>query len=301
MARSAMSILANARPSDVRSDPYPYLVVQNALDPGLFDRLSAEFPAAETVMNGRSKADTWYAYPACQAVEDSRITGAWQEFMRYHTSRDFYLDFLELFAGQLERYYPALDKALPRAPKHHSVAMRQLGESGNPTNRASDASLECQFYVNLTEKPRTVRGPHVDRPTELFAGLLYFRRADDSATGGELEVCRALDPRGLYPARDAIRVDHLPMEVERDRVEIVESIPYRANTLVMFLNTFASLHSISVRSATPVPRQHVNFTADLFNLPLPGLFSVRYPKSKQVKKWLTRQPVAWRLAQLIDD
>lgn len=252
-------------------------------------------------MQERAKADTWYAYPACRAVHDPDVSPLWKEFMQYHCSHEFYSEFLELFSDALDQYYPDLNEALPRRMAEHTVAMRQPNEDRNPENLSHDVSLECQFYVNFTEKPRQVRGPHIDRPSELFAGLLYFRREDDTSSGGNLEVCRAVDRDDLFPSKDVIRVDHLPMEVPRDRIEVAETIAYKPNTLVLFLNTFKSLHSISVRSATPVPRRHINFTADMFTLPPPGLFTVRYPKSKQLKKWLTKQPVAWRLAQLIDD
>ena len=42
--------------------------------------------------------------------------------------------------------------------------------------------------------PSAVRGPHYDRLSELFAGLLYFRHPDDTSSGGDLQ---ARQPRAL--------------------------------------------------------------------------------------------------------
>ena len=301
MARSRLSILSNAEPTDLKTEPYPHLVIRDALDPEIFTELNSQFPNSETVMNGRDKLDTWYAYQACASLKNTAISPIWKKFIEYHVSKNFYFDFLDIFEKQIDVYYPNLDRVFSRGLLDYSVDMRQPGESANPKNLIADVSLECQFYVNFTENPREVRGPHVDRPTELFAALLYFRKTGDDSTGGDLEICSAVDEAQLYPAPDSIRVDHLPMEVNRDRVNITNVVKYEENTLVIFLNTYKSMHSISERSATPVPRRHINFTADLFKLPAPGLFDVRRPASKRLKKWLGNQPVVWRLASLIKD
>ena len=301
MARSRLSILSKAKSSDVRVDPFPHLLIHNALDHEIFAELNSQFPDVGIVMNGRKKADTWFAYEACDAIENPNISLKWQEFIQYHCSKEFYLDFLEIFSEHIDVYYPNLDSTFLKRAAEYTVGLRQPGEGTNPENLLTDVSLECQFYVNFTENPREVRGPHVDRPTELFAGLLYFRQDNDGSTGGDLEICRAINEAKMYPSPKTIRLDRLPMEVHRERVEIVDFARYSQNTLVFFLNTYKSLHSISERSATAVPRRHINFTADLFNLPAPELFVVRHAARKRLKRWLKKQPVAWRLASLIND
>ena len=301
MVANRLSILSNAGPDDLRLEPFPHLVIQNALDADLFAQLEKEFPDTNTVMNGRSKADTWYAYPACHALENEVISRRWREFLSYHVSVDFFRDFFDTFGDIVAEYYPHLERDLGKKASDFTVAMRQPGQALNPENQVIDASLECQFYVNYTQNSREVRGPHVDRPTELFAALLYFRLDEDTSTGGDLEICTSREPDRLYPEKNVVRVDHLPMEVERKRVDVTDVVPYRPNTLVMFLNSNSSLHSISRRSATDVPRRHVNFTADLFQLPAPGLFQVRMPPKKRLKAFLQDQPVVWRLASLIDN
>ena len=301
MARNRISILSNVKSTDLQTDPYPHLVIRNALDSEIFSELNSQFPDPEIVMDGRAKADTWYAYQTCNSVENAKISPKWKEFVEYHVTQEFFCDFLDIFGDQIDLYYPNLNRAFSNELRNYSVSMRQPGEDANPKNLTADVSLECQFYVNITEKPRSVRGPHVDRPTELFAALLYFRNPVDDSSGGDLEICRAVDEANLYPRQDSIRADHLPMEITRDRTEITNVAKYDANSLVFFLNTYKSLHSISERSATPVPRRHINFTADLFNLPAPGLFDVRLPARKRLKRWLSSQPGVWRLASLIED
>lgn len=149
--------------------------------------------------------------------------------------------------------------------------------------------MECQFYVNYTRQPRIVRGPHVDRPSELFAALFYFRQSDDSSTGGDLDICEAIHP--IYPGSQSVRISELPAEVDASLVRTVQTVKYRANTMVLFLNSPRALHAVSPRSPTPLTRRHINFCADV---PF-DLFDLELPARLALKRSLQGMPVLWRL------
>ena len=298
---SRLSILSNRARMTLYDDPYPHLVIENALDEAVFEQLQREYPDPAVVRDGREQQDTWFDYPACKAVGNNRISPLWQAFLRYHTSAEFFKEVIDIFGNAIRATLPGIEQKAGKKLEQMTTAMRQPGAADNVDNYRSDVSLESQFYINYSRQPRTVRGPHVDRPSELFAALLYFRHPDDDSQGSDLQVIRAREPEALYPDVHSIKVDHLPMEVAFDKVEVTHTAPYKANTLVLFINTPKSLHAVSPRSATDVPRRHVNFTADLFNYPEGGLFNVCYPMDKKLKKWLTEQPVIWRAAAMIDD
>jgi len=301
MAKSRLSILSNASTLDVKTEPYPHLIIKNALDSEVYTQLEKEYPDSAVVLNGRDKKDTWYDYPACLAMENAVITPLWKEFLGYHTSADFYADLVDLFGDIITDLYPSLEDRYEKTLPTFTTSVRQPGAAGNTLNHQTDVSLECQFYINYTEQPRVVRGPHVDRPTELYAALLYFRREDDDSQGSNLEVCQVYDESSVYSSDSRIKVDHLPMEIEQDKVEIVDAAKYEANTLVLFINSKKSIHAVSPRTGTPVPRRHINFTADLFGLEQDALFEVVHKPSKRFKKWLAEKPIIWRLAHLIND
>jgi hypothetical protein len=51
-----------------------------------------------------------------------------------------------------------------------------------------------------------VRGPHVDGPAEMWAGLLYFRHAaDETSQGGDLQVGFASQTGQAWPLAAAVR------------------------------------------------------------------------------------------------
>ncbi|MCP5346825.1 MAG: hypothetical protein R3F41_15490 [Gammaproteobacteria bacterium] len=299
MHNSRLSILSNATEEDVFLDPYPHLVVRNALDKEIFQQLRDEQPDVDIVLNGREKKDTWYDYPAILACENNDVSPLWREFMEYHTSDIFFREILRIFKNALNRTYPDLEDTLGKELKALSCSRRRTGAAKNPRNYETDLSMECQFYVNFTEQPRAVRGPHVDRPTELYAALLYFRGDDDDSVGSDLDICKAKNVTELYPSPGKIKVDEPPMEVIDNKVDVVRTVKYEANTLVFFINSERSIHAVSPRTATPVPRRHVNFTGDLFNLDNKELFEVLHTPKHKLKVWLEEQPLIWRFANYL--
>ncbi len=287
---NSLSILSRAAKGDLRLTPFPHLVIENALAPELFAELSATFPADDVVVNGREVKDTWFDYPACEVIKDPRITPLWQEFFRFHTSADFYLDLLRVAGDALKALNPELENRVGKRLEDFAVGMRPGGR-GDPLAPGADVSMECQFYVNYSRQPRTVRGPHVDRPSELFAALLYFRQSDDDSQGADLDICEATSK--IYPNDHAIRIDEWPAEVSGDRVRTVSTAKYRANTLVLFLNSAKSLHGVSPRTPTPLTRRHINFCADVrFDL-----FDIKLPPRLALKKTLEATPVLWRIGK----
>ena len=91
-----LSILSNAGAADLKLEPYPHLIVRNALDADVFEQLQRELPSDELVVDRRPVADTWYDYPACRVIGDQRISQLWQEFFAYHVSREFFLELLRV-------------------------------------------------------------------------------------------------------------------------------------------------------------------------------------------------------------
>ena len=104
-----------------------------------------------------------------------------------------------------------------------------------------------------------LRGPHVDNPVELYAGLLYFRSDHDTSTGGDLELFRFKNRSFAFQGK---------AEIDEDQVEKIDTIKYEQNTLAFFINSLSSLHGVTARSVTQVPRRYINIIGELPSLQL---------------------------------
>lgn len=291
-SQSRFSILSNVAKAHLKTEPYPHIVIPNALDPDVFAQLAKEFPEDGIILDGREAKDTWFDYPACKVVADQRVSPLWRDFFAYHTSKAFFSELTALVGPELRALAPDLEQRVGRKLDNFVVGMRPGGR-GDPLADGADVSMECQFYLNYTQRPRTVRGPHIDRPSELFAALLYFRREDDDSSGANLEICEAVSE--IYPDKRAVTISTLPAEIDSAKVRTVKVADYAANTLVLFLNSPRSIHAVSPRTPTEVPRRHINFCCDVrFDL-----FDIKLPPRLAAKKALESMPIGWRLSKYL--
>ncbi|WP_162906737.1 2OG-Fe(II) oxygenase [Algihabitans albus] len=263
------SILAGRSSSKILYDPFPHLIVTDALEPSYYAELSECYPDFETIRKERAlESNKAYLLNAVEVVQNPRMPSIWRDFFTYHASDDFFRECLAFWQPAIRRVYPDIEQVLGRPLDAVTTAIRPdkagLAASGK---EAANILLDVQFGVNSpVTAESSVRGPHVDKPCKLFAGLLYFRHPQDEAPGGDL---------GFYRYRGNRRVFDRHYNIKDRCVERVAEIPYRANTLVMWLNTPDSLHGVSPRSSTRFPRRYVNFLAECYQLSGEGFFPVR--------------------------
>src|SRR5262249_17573323 len=229
------SLLAELGPESVVTDPFPHVVVRGALDDAHADRLLAAYPPIATITRATaSEGNERFDYSAADSLRDPELADEWRSFVRGHTSTAFAHRLFEIFAEHL----PDAVRATP-----HRSGWPRAGIRGVDGKDVTDVLLDAQISVNTPVRTlSTVKGPHVDRPVALFAGLYYLRSPDDTSTGGDLEIYRAVGP-DTFTSFDG---QHVP----DDAVEVVETVEYAHNTLVVFLNSLRSLHGVTPRSVT---------------------------------------------------
>ena len=250
------SVLQKASRRDIIDEPFPHIVIHDALEEDLYERLACEFPSSEIILDGREPlSNRNYRYCARDILSDERISPLWRGFCAYHTSRDFYLEVISLFRDRITSLHPGLES-------RYEKGLEDLNTSIRFKEELRDIALECQFTYTapVTTSSRSV-GPHVDREVALYGGMLYFRLDEDDSTGGDLE---------LYSFEGESAFFKGSRFVPDSRVRLEKVIKYRKNTLVLFLHSVASLHGVSMRSVTKYPRLNINFVGEFQT----GIFDV---------------------------
>jgi hypothetical protein len=252
--RMVHSVLARLRPEHIRRNGAAVAVVEDALPSDYYEALATSFPSVEFIA-GPGPLDNNRAYrkAAPEMIGRSETPPIWAEFLAYHSSRAFFDEFCDLWGEDIAGLHPALEENFGKPLRQFSVGVRGAGKRTDPTNQDHDLVLDCQVSINspVTEGS-SVRGPHLDSPRKLFNALLYFRHPDDRSTGGDLEFYRLKG--GRAPDKWSA--------IDPDLVERTHVVPYRANTLVMFINSPGALHGVSRRSVTPLPRRYVDFLGE---------------------------------------
>jgi len=272
------SVLAKATRDQIVVDPYPHIVIENALDADLYSRLSEEFPPREVFLeNERALMNSKYALTAEESLANSGISPLWKDFIRYHTSADYFREIADLFGDELHHYFENVEQTLGKTFKDMTVGLRRQQYLVPNMRFPHDVILDCQPVIDYTFTARPFRGPHVDSGTEFYAGLLYMREPGDDSTGGSLAIWRAKDENALFPEPRTYRYDERHGVVDRDKLELVYEVPYRENTFVMFINSWRSLHCAQTRSATLYPRRHINIIGEICRFTQPQMFATIPP------------------------
>jgi hypothetical protein len=248
------SLIDGLSGADIRLDPFPHIVVQQAMPAAQYDELAASFPPLERLtwagVEKRLPNNRRFALAADSILAADDLPASWKSFAERHSSPSF----LAGIAALLEGYWdPALLAALGGDIRGQPAARINL--SGTPAPEIKilqDARIEVNTPV--LGKASSVRGPHLDTPNRLFSGLFYLRAPEDDSEGGDLVLYRW---RQAPPPRLDVH------EFPPDAVEEAVRIPYRANQLVLFPQNIHALHGVSARQPTPHVRRYVFITAEL--------------------------------------
>ncbi len=222
-------------------DPFPHVVIENALPEPIFKQLLDEFPEQVVIDQGGLFDGHTHRLLAPDVLNAKDVPGLWGEFFKFHVSQECYRETIELLDPALASFYPERLDAIRKA----RTSIRNV--------RNSDIELDCQFVLNRPNDD-TSRTIHLDNPRELYAMLLYVRPPDDTVNGGDLQISRMRHGQvGMTDNREASPND----------LEWVKDITYAANKLVLFLNTPKSFHGVSVREPGNFNRRSINIIAEL--------------------------------------
>ncbi len=278
------SVLSRAAKADIVTDPYPHIVVENALSEPLYERLAAEFPPLNFFLpNEHHVSNAKYIAKGTNCLESDVITPLWKDFIAYHMSAHYYEEVVALFGEYLRQYHGEVEEALGRKFAEMSTGHRTEALHVPNMQHPYDVMLDCQPQLDYSFTSRPFRGPHVDSGSELYAGLLYMRAPEDESEGGSIAVWRAKEESEVFPRERTIKTDERAGVVRREKLELVRDCPYRPNTLVMFINSWRSLHCAQTRSPSLLPRRAVNIIGEVCRFPRPQLFDVDRPAHLQKK------------------
>ena len=273
-----ISVLSNAKFSDVRLKPFPYIVIRDALIPRYAEELTREFPIhCFNNLNENNKRDD---ISACDVCSQDNISNLWKQFISYHASQSFFDEVVALFGeailGTHQKFYKNLDEL-----KNMSVGTRHVDDFRN-----FDALMDAQISINSpVTHESSVRSVHVDRPNKIFSGLFYLRQPNDQTKGGDLQICKWKE------SVSAIQRNMLYQEsLQEELFEVLEEIKFENNVAILFINSLNSLHGVTPRAVTGDIRTFANLVCEVpQSLYLRDNFANRLIKDSKayIKKILT--------------
>src|SRR3989344_9187402 len=258
------NVLQKATKNNICFDPFPHIVIENALDNTLYQKLVNMYPNPEYIMNvSCTHSNRWkpsennimYQLRSEDILQSKEVDDLWKRFVQYHTSEKFYQQVCNLFG---------FDRLFQHHPKLKSKATENKLTVGIRSKKnKTDLGMECAIRVNSpVTQQSTVRAPHIDANSTVFVGLYYFRDPADTSTGGDLAI---------YKHNDSANFIVTPFKLEQkagrtymnsneiaSNITLVKTIKYQPNTLIFFINSDQAVHAVTERSITPHYRKLIN-------------------------------------------
>jgi len=250
----------------VITDPYPHVIIEDALPWDLYEELEKTFPEEQVINTIPFDDSICYRMKSDILVHPEFQPDVWRKFSEYHTSAEWFMEVYELFKPWLS--HPKVTDLLPNIEDNvcargwrgfkeiKEVVVTSSGRKKrvkNPKNILTD----CQVVMHKPISEKTTRTPHIDNPLEMFAGLLYMPYKDDTSTGGEFQlhaVKNDIKKVSMMGGREIYPEDLGPVHT---------TVPYKKNTFVMFCNMSPNtIHSVSKRINPTMHRRSVNIIAE---------------------------------------
>lgn len=280
------TLLDRAEAARVVLEPYPHIVIENALPQDAFETLCAAFPAANALPShlagANNKRFNLYSSWGPTELPPENVPEAWRGFLAAHSSPAFARKVFDLFPSAVTEGASEGERWL-RMETFGEGLSDMLGLRG-PV-RDTDIVARTTVAVNTPcSAPTSVRGPHVDSRWKAYVGLFYVRAAEDDSVGGDLD---------LFRWKPGAKVDPWTMKADPSAVEAFATVRYAPNTYVLMLNTHDSLHGVTVRQPTPHVRRFAVTSGWFPGVDEKGLLGRRkgvVERLKDIVRPLVRQP-----------
>ena len=246
------SVLGTASSANIFLDPFPHMVVENAIDDKIVDQLIDEIPTPEILANGQDLgSNNHFVWDYVVSHKSDKISNLWKEFLGIHVDRSFYEEVIGFMGEHMNTLNPIIEE------KSGHLEDLTTGIRKVDTREDFDLMLDAQVFVQtpVVGKPNSYRIGHLDGPNKLFNGLFYLRLPGDDSVGANLEMCKLTG--------DSFKMHNKNRKLIEDKyLETAKVIPYKANTFVLIPNSIQSIHRVQVRQKTKWPRYYMNVLAD---------------------------------------
>lgn len=257
-----LSVLKKCNSSMLKLRPFPYLYINDCLDPEIYEYLQSHYPSNNTIAGEMSRENCRYQLNNTNTLNNHDVDPIWKLFVEYHTSKEFYKEVESIIGKErLEKF---------RILKKENYDKLGFDTRKHPLRLNKDSKnivMDCQIGINSPSTIKSaVRGPHVDAHEEIYAGLLYLKDDADKGKGGDLNIlklkqkCKTLEQFEKVVGKDRSK----NYKDIKHKLEIVNTVKYKKNTFVLFLNDINAIHEVTPRDANPISRRLVNIIGEYY-------------------------------------
>jgi len=248
------SLLQNYKKENFFRDPFPHLIIENALPYNLYNDLSEKVPNnfIENININNSRGNIFL-----NQINDNPKHELWANFLKYHQSEEFFNEIFNIFGNDIKKIHSGISEKIEKIKK---ISMFENKNSSNQENLKLN-SYYC--YNTPVKNTSSVRGVHLDIYNKLHIGLFYLRSNNDITKGGNLALHRWKENYDLKKKKQLLYTEKFKqLDLHTSKVK---EVPYQKNTFFLAINSIDALHSVTAREKTNQVRQFCYFYSSLNN------------------------------------
>lgn len=276
-----ISILNNFDKKNYFSYPYPFFHIDEAYSEKIYSYLEKDYKQFHDYFKKdfRYKENNIRLQISTEEFLSSKLfqNSIWKDFVDFHTSKTFFIELMNIFKEDLNIIYPNISKIINE--KKNDNDFLNIRNENNKKN--FNFVADCQPGINTPNAYKSsVLNSHLDNSAELVAGLFYLKDDRDKASGGDLQIMEEKSSKKI--------IFHKKQRVKNNLdLKLFKEIKYKKNNVVFFLNTSKSIHRVSSRSPSSIPRNLTNIIFETY-IPQNKLFSIYKKKNlvSRIVKWL---------------
>ncbi|MBK7477467.1 MAG: hypothetical protein IPI11_16240 [Haliscomenobacter sp.] len=133
---NSITILDRARPEMIDLEPFPHLVIKEALPISYYKALYNEFPNKDLYVDENNiGSNKYFWFKSIDLLNEPSIPKIWRNFARVHTSNAFFQKIVLLFGNTIKLAYPHV---------FNQKSLNEIRTSVRGSNLSSDLELDCQ-------------------------------------------------------------------------------------------------------------------------------------------------------------
>lgn len=254
-------LLKKANENNFYLEPFPHLIIENALTREIYENLSNNFPPPHQELDSHN--NTIFTVPDSYILEDKKIDDKWKEFLKYLSSSKYFNELNKTLGKCLIEKYSKTFKSIDD--------LNKLSVSDARENTSTDISSygRIMFYSPVTKTgiPKKANGSnlevHYDGPNKLYTSLLYFKDENDKSVGGDLILYKwrynfPLEIKKLIMARSLNPINFIIRKFQFLFIKKSKTVTYKPNNLVVFVGSEDALHSVGKRNLDSPIRKSVH-------------------------------------------
>ncbi len=246
------SLLQKYKKKNFFTDPFPHLIIENALPDNLYNDLSQKVPNnfIENIDTNNLRGNVFL-----NQINDNPEHELWTNFLKYHQSEEFFNEVFNIFRNDIEKIHVGISKKVEKIKKI------SIFENENSSNKDTLNLNSYYCYNTPVKNTSSVRGIHLDFYNKLHIGLFYLRSKNDNTVGGNLALHKWRENYNLTKKKQILFTEKFKqLDLHTSKIK---EIPYQKNTFFLAINSIDALHSVTMREKTNQVRQFCYFYSSL--------------------------------------